>query len=233
MLKAETAIRDYVGEAFRMVTGRVTLPEINVTFYGFAGLNHTIRIRRQKIYVRISDLLLTAPPPVWRALAGILVARLFGHRPAAEDLRIYRQYTCQPEVVRASDLARRQRGRKMLAPEGPRGVYDLDRIFARLNRRYFQNSLPKPQLSWSVRRTMRVLGHHDDVHETIVISRALNDVEVPEYLVEYVLYHEMLHLKHPARMVDGRRIYHSPAFRRDERRFDRYAEALAALEEIK
>lgn len=232
MASGETSMRTYVAEAFRQITGRVALPVIQVEFYPFAGLNHTIRIRKQKIYVRISDILIGAPPEVSRALAFILVARLFRQRVPGDHYNLYRNYSYQSEVVRATDLARRDRGRKMFSG-GSGGVYDLDQIFRRLNRRYFGNSLAKPDLGWSERRTKRVLGHHDDVHDSIVISRSLDDAQIPEYLVEFVLYHEMLHLKHPARMVNGRRIFHSAEFRDDEQRFARYQEALEALESIK
>ena len=111
-------------------------------------------------------------------------------------------------------------------------VYDLDRIFARLNRRYFHGHIEKPTITWSQRRTRRILGHHDRVHETITISKTLDSVDVPEWFVEYILYHEMLHIKHPARLVNGRRYYHTAAFRSDERRFQRYDEAQQWLERI-
>jgi predicted metal-dependent hydrolase len=70
------------------------------------------------------------------------------------------------------------------------------------------------------------------VHDTIVISKTLDARDVPEWFVEYILYHEMLHIKHPARIIDGRRYYHTNAFRADERRFPRYEEAQLWLERI-
>jgi hypothetical protein len=65
-----------------------------------------------------------------------------------------------------------------------------------------------------------------------VISRSLDVPEVPEFLVEYVLYHEMLHVKHRPRIISGRRINHHAAFRADERRFAYYAEAMAYLDRL-
>ena len=231
MSTGEMALKTHVAEAFRQITKRVTLPEIHVAFYPFAGLTHTIRIRKQQVYVRVSDILRDAPPPVYRALAFILVAKLFNQRVMTEHLKLYRQYTYQPQVVRASDLARRQRGRKIVS-RTPGGVHDLNRIFTRLNRQYFENALSRPQLSWSARRTKRILGHHDAVHDTIVISKSLDREEIPEYVVEYVLYHEMLHIKHPPRIINGRRVHHTAAFRSEEKRFYRYHEALKALDQL-
>ena len=230
MGSGEAIVKGFIAEAFLKISGRATVPEIEVSFRPAAGLNHSIRIRDRKIYVRISDILRTAPPEVLQALAFILVARLFRQRASVEQLHRYRDYTYRPEVAREADLARVQHGRQPAVASALGSVYDLNRLFLRLNRRYFGNSLPRPQLGWSMRRTRRVFGHHDDLLEKIVISRSLDDERVPEFVVEFVLYHEMLHLKHPSRIVGGRRIYHTPAFRREERRFARYEEAIEALE---
>lgn len=231
MTYGEQTMRHYVGEAFRQIANRAEAPDIQVSFYPFAGLNHTIRVRKQRVYVRISDILRDAPQPVYRALAFMLVSKLYNKRARAEDVSLYRQYAYRPDVIRASDLARQARGRKQLTSSGGR-VYHLGRLFDRLNRQYFNNQLPKPTLSWSTRRTRRLLGHHDYVHETIVISRTLDDENVPEFVVSFVLYHEMLHMKHRSRIVNGRRVYHTQAFRADERRFERYDEAEAELEKL-
>jgi hypothetical protein len=227
----EESLRVLFANVFQQVSKRRARPEITVTFYPFAGLNHTIRIRNQRVYVRVSDILRDAPQPVYQALAHILVGKLFKQRPPAEQESLYRQYAYQPQVLRASDLARQRRGRKQLNGTVGR-AYDLDRVFARVNRRYFANALAKPSLSWSARRTKRILGHHDAVHDTIVISRSLDMESVPSYVVEYVMYHEMLHVKHKPRIINGRRIFHTPAFRAEEKRFAYYDEALAWLERL-
>lgn len=227
----EDALRSLFADVFQQVSKRRERPEIHVTFYPFAGLNHTIRIRNQRVYVRVSDILRDAPHHVHQALAHILVSKLFRRRAKTEHEKLYRQYAYQPHVLRASDLARRHRGRKQVIGSNGHN-YDLERLFARLNRRYFAGELPAPVLSWSLRRSKRVLGHHDAVHDTIVISRALDDPSVPEFVAEYVLYHEMLHIRHKPRIVNGRRIYHTPAFRADEKKFARFAEAVAWLENL-
>ena len=216
-------------DVFQQISRRQVNPEFNVTFYPFAGLNHTIRIRNQRVYVRVSDILRDAPQAVHRALAHILVGKLFKQRPPVEHETLYREYAYQPQILHASDLARQRRGRKQLNGSVGR-TYDLDCIFVRLNRLYFENALPKPILSWSARRTKRILGHHDAVHDAIIISRSLDLKSVPDYVVEYVMYHEMLHVKHKLRVVNGRRIFHPPAFRAEEKQFAHYDEAIKWLE---
>jgi len=205
--------------------------EINVTFYPYAGLNNTIRLNNKQVQVRLSDILTTAPLAVHRALASILVAKLFKRKVSDECEKIFRDYVNSPAVVRASDIARRRRGYKQITTAHGR-VYNLEKIFQRLNKKYFNSQLRTPVLSWSLRRTKRMLGHHDPVHNTIIISKTLDSTNVPEFFVEYVLYHEMLHIKHKARIIRGRCYYHTSEFYQDEKRFQHYKDAMIWLDDF-
>ena len=65
---------------------QVEVADIEVKFYPYAGLHHTIRARSGRIFVRLSDLFQAAPPEVIRALAFLLVARLLSRKvPVAHD----------------------------------------------------------------------------------------------------------------------------------------------------
>ncbi|MDX6695715.1 MAG: hypothetical protein QOF02_3318 [Blastocatellia bacterium] len=218
-------------DAFRQLAHNRPAPDVDVRFYPYAGLKHTIRRRAGRVYVRLSDIFKDAPPDVHCALALILVAKMLAKRAPETHERVYREYACSPQILRAADIARRHRGRKIVSSARGR-CYDLDRIFLRLNRRFFDGQLQKPTLSWSQRRTRRILGHHDAVYDTIVISKTLDATDIPDWFVEFVLYHEMLHMKHPARLVKGRRYYHTNAFRAEEQRFPYYQEAQDFLDHI-
>src|SRR4029077_5904819 len=98
-----------------------------------------------------------------------------------------------------------------------------DPLFERLNNLYFENTLVQPRLAWSTRLWRTQLGCFDPALNQIVMNRQLDQEKVPEYVVAYVLYHEMLHLKHPARFVRCRRESHSAQFRKEEKRFTHYA----------
>ena len=210
---------------------RLNVADIEVKFYPYAGLHHTIRARSGRVYVRLSDLFQTAPPEVIRALAFLLVARLLSRKAPVAHERVYRAFAFSPEILRASDLARRQRGRKVISSAQGR-IYDLEKIFARLNRRYFDSELPKPVLTWSRRKSRSILGHHDTAHDTITISKALDSGEVPEWFIEYIVFHEMLHIKHPARVINGRRYYHTRAFRSEEQGFKHYRQSQEWLDRV-
>jgi predicted metal-dependent hydrolase len=109
---------------------------------------------------------------------------------------------------------------------------DLNEMFDRLNAQYFDNVLPKPRLSWSAKKTRYVLGRFDMAHDTIFISRLFDAPDIPRIVTEYVMFHEMLHVKHRSRVQESRLIVHTPEFKAEERRFVQYEEAKHWLKRI-
>ena len=221
-------IKTFYEDEFRRLK-RETPPEIEVSFYPYIGINHTIRIRDGKVFVRIAQIFADAPLLVQKSLASILVSKILRRRVPQADLENYQVYVKTETIQTQAFENRRQRGRKIVTTAKGE-VYDLEEIFDRLNRTYFQNSLPKPVLTWSAQKTFQRLGHHDSTHKTLVISKSLDDKKIPAFVVEYVVYHEMLHIKHPTIVRNGRRYNHTPAFRRDEENFRYFADADAWIE---
>ena len=227
----EKLIARHVAEAFGRYSRRKYLPEIEVTFYPFTQLRNTIWLRGSIARVRISDVLVDAPPEVLRALAFILVADLYRRRAARTMIRVFDEYVERDEIL--SRVARIRRDRERITTRTSRGrVYNLKMIYADLNQRYFDGQLRRMTLKWSRGERRDLLGWHDEQLREIVISRLLDSEWVPQFALEYVLYHEMLHVIHPMRLVNGRCQAHSPVFRRDERKFDRYEEALRVLAKL-
>jgi hypothetical protein len=131
-------------------------------------------------------------------------------------------------VRRSLHSVRRERGRKSYRE--PRGsAYDLDRLFAALNERYFHGLMAPPALGWSVRASRTILGHYDPCHHVIVLSSALDSTDAPEIAVRFVMFHEMLHLRYPTENRGVRRCVHTPEFKRAERQFEDYARAKQEL----
>jgi len=224
-------LKKIFADAIREIAYRRTVPEIEVGFYSFAGLNNYIRIRKNRVYVRLSDILENAPRAVHEALAHILVAKLFRKPVAAKFQETYRAYTNHPDVMRAMERVESLRGRKKIL--SPHGRYrDLERAFAHLNRVYFAGKLKPPTLTWSTHCSRTVLGHVDHTHNTLVISRILDDPRMPKFFFDYVLYHEMLHLVHPPKTKNGKRYFHTAEFQQDEKRFKYYEEAQVWVNKI-
>ena len=214
------SVEDIFLRVFREVNPRTDPPDIAVRFYPYAGLKSTIRMEKGRgcIRVRLSDLLQAAPAGVQEAAAGLLLAKLYRKQSPRTADAIYRGWMNSAQIRQRAREARRQRGRKRIGR--PRGEHrDLDVLFAELNQRFFDGGMRRPALGWSRGESRRLLGHYDPAHDAIVISRVFDRPDVPLRLLEYVLYHEMLHLKHPAEMRRQRRCVHTPAFQEEERRF--------------
>jgi hypothetical protein len=217
-------IREFYEEAFRQLDGKRGIPSIDVSYYPYVGANQTIRVRNGRVFVRIADMCSDMPPDAQRGLAYILVAKLLRKRIPVEADRVYADYIKSAEIRERSNDRKRSHGRKVVtSPKGE--VYDLEEIFDNLNLWYFREGLPKPVLTWSATKTYRVLGQHDSTHQTIVVSKSLDSHDVPRFVVEYIVFHEMLHIHHPTVHHNGRRYNHTPAFRRDEEKFQYYHEA--------
>jgi len=217
-------ITELYREALNYYTPKRTQPEIEVRFYPYVGINHTIRIRDGKIFVRIGEICREMPLMPHKGLAYILVGKLMQKRQPKGARDIYSAYIKSKEVRDKASESKRTRGRKVVTTS--KGVVcDLDEIFASLNAQYFADTIEKPVLTWSANKTYRILGHHDATHGHIAISRSLDAPSVPKYVVEYVVYHEMLHIHHPTIHSGGRRYNHTAAFRRDERKFAHFEEA--------
>jgi predicted metal-dependent hydrolase len=172
-----------------------------------------------------------APEPVLRAIAHILIAKLYRKPLDVRHTRRYRHFSSSESVMRQTELIRQTRGRKTIL--GPKGqYYDLEEVFESLNRRFFHGLMGRPLLTWSTQMARRSLGHYDPAHNTIVISRVFDRRNTPRCAVEYLVYHEMLHLKHPVTVRSGRRCVHSRAFQADERLFPELAAAKVYLKQL-
>jgi predicted metal-dependent hydrolase len=199
------------------------MPLLEVKLRRFTSLNTTIRLRRDqegkgRLVVRLSDLLENAPESVHQAIAHILLAKLYRKPVAPMHADRYRRYAQSEAVSRQAEQLRRIRGRKIISsPQGR--VYDLNEVFEAVNRRFFHGLMGRPVLTWSAHVARRMLGHYDAAHNTIVVSRVFDRPGTPRYAIEYLLYHEMLHLKHPVKVRAGRRCVHSREFQAEERLF--------------
>ena len=204
-------------------------PHFIVEYHPYADLTHTIRLRDDTAYVRLSDVLRSAPHAVVEAAAAILLARLYRRKTPKELRGLYREFSYARATRRHLLVLRQQRARR--TEHRPAGVYHhLATMFDRLNRRYFANSLQRPRLGWSRRAWRTQLGCCDPALDQNVINRQLDRQNVPEFVVPYVLYHEMLHLKHPMKFARCRRESHSPKFRKEEKKFLDYQRAMKFLQ---
>jgi hypothetical protein len=180
----------------------------------------SFRRRGRALYVRTHRMFAAAPPEVLDALA-LFVSR---DEVSRQDARLLDEWIERHRHV----LTEARSDALKVMPIGE--VHDLAAIFARLNGAHFAGKIAA-SITWTraakgQRRTSIHMGTYEAELGLIRIHPALDQAWVPEYFVEFVVFHEMLHQVHGvAGHGEGRRAVHPPAFRADEKRFPRYAEA--------
>jgi hypothetical protein len=200
------------------------MPDFEIEFYPFANINNTIRLRENRLKLRVSDLLEGAPDSVLHAIFHILIAKIYRKPIENEHAVRYRRYVSSHDLSKKAHLVRQMRGRKRIAsPQGH--TYDLDAIFEDLNTRFFHGLMARPQMTWSSVHARNSLGHYDPAHNAIVVSKIFDHPRVPRYAVEYLVYHEMLHLKHPVKLRGSRRCVHPKEFMEEEKLFPHLEQA--------
>jgi hypothetical protein len=202
-----------------------------VEFCPFANANSFIRLEAARINVRLTDVLQDAPAPIIEALAYILLSKLYRRPIPRTYSHRYRLYLNRRDVRQTLHGVRRERGWKQV--RGARGEhFDLEELFEDLNVRYFHGLMSRPVLGWSMRPSRTTLGHYDPSHHMIVLSKILDQRQVPRLAVEYVMFHEMLHLRFPVEHRGARRCVHTAEFKEAEKEFERLKEAREMLKRL-
>lgn len=222
---------------FSLLRPRTPVPEIRIEWRKYANVNSSVRLDaaappgRARLSLKISDLLQGSPTGVLESLAHILLGKLYRKPVAKTHTHRYNLYLNRRDMRRDMHLARQTRGRKFVS--GPQGtVHNLAEIFGALNDKYFSGLLAMPALGWSRTRNRRLLGHFDPCHNAIIISLVFDQPQVPKRALEFVMYHEMLHLRFPTQYRGARRCVHTKEFKAAEKEFAGWKEANELLKRL-
>ncbi len=191
--------------------------KIKAQFHPYRSLRHTIEWNYRLINLKISQYLSDAPPNILEDLAVILLAKVYKIKPDKTIKDSYRNY--------ADSLSNKLPKRKKIIPKHyfPQGeYYNLKDMFERLNNTYFSNKLNVKYIGWSKNKSYTRLGYYDRERELLVVSKIFDSKKVPINVVEYLVYHEMLHIFIPTTTVNGRRKIHPPNFKQLEKKFPDY-----------
>jgi hypothetical protein len=206
-------------------------PHFRVEFYPYSSLTLTIRRREEQMIVRFSDLLQRAPLTVLEGAAALLLAKIYRRRTPRALIAAYNEYAKSHRTRKR--IHQMRSGRVRPASLDAAGLqFDLNAMFDDLNVKFFHSALDKPHLGWSTRRWRRQFGSFDPGPNQILLNRRMDRAEIPQCVVEYVLYHEMLHVKHPTRKSGCSLISHSPEFREEEKLFPEFERARKMLDRL-
>lgn len=119
-----------------------------------------------------------------------------------------------------------------LQPEGE--IYNLETLKQNMMEFLGREGLDNIEITWGRygygRRSIR-LGSFDFSQRLIRIHPILDAEWVPEFFVEYIVYHELLHALFPPDESKERRALHPPEFRSKEKLYPFYDEAIQWEEE--
>ncbi len=196
---------------------------VDAYFKDYAGLKAKAELKDGKIIVRVSDGFENAGRDVLVGLGITLFSGLFRRKIDNDYVRAYKEFSSRESSSGFHDTLRRLRGRKAhLEPKGK--YYNLTPIRDTLFLLYPEvlGTMEKTEMGWSKKKSRRVVGTHEGAFNSITINRILDSERVPLYVLQYVVFHELLHCKHKVLFQRGesmRRTVHPKAFKDDEKKF--------------
>jgi|GEM_PF-2870404 len=180
-------------------------------------------LERNGLHVTISDIFRDSNRDFIESLAHVLLTRCYRMKCPNEHMHNYQRFFTSHEIIQRSRSLYLQRNKNIiLTPQGR--YYNLSKIFDKLNDTFFDGKLEKPILGWTKRVSYQTFGFCIRQFNTIIINRVLDDYRVPSYVIEFVLYHEMLHLKHRSIEIEAddgklKRFHHTNELWQDEIEF--------------
>lgn len=213
-----------VHSIFQEVGRQFGFDEVRITFARYAELKHVWRISRGSVELKLSDYVKDAPERVLESLATYLLSRASGRKCPDGTARIYLDHARSREFWMPNRKKYLSRSRNLEV--GARGdVRNLDVVFDYVNSFYFSRRLEKPTLAWTAESPRQRLGFYFEALNILAVNKVMDADRVPRYVLEFVMYHELLH---HVNAVDGkkvRRVHHTKSFREQERMFRTYDDA--------
>jgi hypothetical protein len=93
----------------------------------------------------------------------------------------------------------------------------LEESFARVNKNYFGDIIEKPNMRF-LGKSQRRLAKYDYHEDRITVSEIFRDA--PHEMLDYLVYHELLHKKIKFSYKNGKNYHHTFGFRNMEKKFE-------------
>ena len=164
----------------------------------FRGFNANIKMRGSTLTVSMSKQWRGVSKDIQLGLIQDLLVRILRDRKMTTNMELYQAFLRNVHYA------------------VPKTKSDpiLEASFNRVNEKFFNGMMQITNFEWM--DGTRTLGLYEYGTDTIKMTEAL--ANHPD-LLDYVMYHEMLHKKHKFKSTPGRHTHHSKAFRDDEAKF--------------
>jgi hypothetical protein len=208
---------------FRAAGTKLASPSaaILVRFRPMRGMYH-IRAYPDTVLVDLPTPMICSHQNVLQAVARIAFKK-GGDRKAVHD-------AAGGEAYRRIDAALELLGGVVAETRGLH--HDLVDSFDRVNAAYFQGGMSRPRLVWSGNFATRKFGHYDHAQDTVMVNMLLDQPAVPEFVIDLIVYHELLHRQLGLTWKSNRMAAHTSEFAQKEHEFKQYDEAKAVLRKL-
>lgn len=197
-------------------------PTLDCSYKNFSSLKASARLEKNVLVVRVSEGYRAASQDVLVGLALHLLQKIF-RKKAPSDFydKAYKEFVSRESTARLNSSIRVAKPKKLNAVGR---AYNLNDILASVLADYSDilGATKISGISWNSRLGKRLLAFHDESFNTVWVNDSFDSYKVPQYVLEYLVFHELLHAKHGAAYQRGRslrRMVHTHAFRKDERKF--------------
>jgi len=207
--------------------------EILFEIKNYSSIKYTIRGKGNKILFWIGDIFLLSDQYTFRAICRKMWHHYKGEKEDERDNHLYLDFVHDPLIQKKWQKLRLERGRgkQILPPKGRH--HDLEKILSKVRNIQFQGMKELPDIAWSKRAARKRYAHYDSLYNIIVISRILDSLKVPSYVLEFIIFHELLHVKMGIGKVKSKRRIHTPLFRKLERGHPFYKKTKSFLSKFK
>jgi hypothetical protein len=213
-----------ISEVFDSVSQELGVGRVSAEFCPYSELKHTWRRTGRQTSFKISDYLRDAPPEVLNSLARYIVPMAFGTTSSEPASQGYLAHVQSKEFWAQNQALYLSRARNLkIEPRGERR--DLKIVFDYVNSTYFNNKVKDPVLAWVSESPARRLGYYFEPLNLLAVNLVFDAERVPRYVLEFVVYHELLHHVDAESGRKAKRVHHTKGFREQERRFTSYADA--------
>ena len=213
-----------ISRVFDSVSRELGVGRSSASFRRYAELKHTWCRRDGSTSYQISDYMENVPEDVIESLAWYLVSKAFDIDMPDGKPRQYIECIGSKEFWQSRRDLYLSRARNLSVD--PQGMHrDLKIVFDYVNSSYFRDKIREPTLAWVRESPAKRLGFYFEPLNILAVNRAFDSEGVPRFVLEFVVYHELLHHVDAVSGRRNRRVHHTKRFREQERMFSSYAEA--------
>jgi hypothetical protein len=213
-----------ISELFDSVSRELGVGRSSAVFCPYSELRHTWRRVGTHASFQVSDYLEGASPDVLESLAWYLVSKAFRIPTPHGMSEKYLDCIASEEFWQSRRYMYLERAKNLSLD--PHGIHrDLSTIFDYVSSTYFRGAVRDPTLAWVRESPARRLGFYFEPLNLLAVNRVLDAERIPRFVLEFVVYHELLHHMDAGSGRRNRRVHHTRRFREQERLFSSYAEA--------